>query len=140
MVYLCVWALLLIEVRTLQMLPNWAHLILGLLSLPLAFCWFRNTYLDEGTTQIQRWLTATVLFLVWWQLALVALDTFILDSARANVARWGTAVLFGIGLLWIVWAVERASVYYRRLSSERDPAPDSAKAIWNPLNLDASFY
>ena len=85
-------------------------------------------------------MTATILFVVWWQLTLVVLDTLLFDSARANVARWGTVGLFGIGLLWVVWAIERASVHYRQHSTETAPAPDSATAIWNPLNLEASFY
>jgi len=138
--YLAVWALLLIEIRTLQVMPNWAHIILGLLSLPFAFHWLRNTYFDESKIQTQRWLTATVLYVVWWQLLLVLLDTLILDSARANVARWGTVGLFGIGLLWLVWWIERASVHYRQVSAATESGSRSTTAIWNPLDLDASFY
>jgi len=138
--YLIVWAALLIEIRTVQMVPQWGHLALGLLSIPLAFYWLRKATHERDHAQIQRGIIVTIAFVVWWQLSLVLLDTLVMDSARVNVARWGTASLFIIGLLWVVWGIERGSTHYQQLSSKPQAGADAVSPIWNPLNLDASFY
>ena len=144
--YLIVWSVLLIETRTLQMVSNWGHLALGLLSVPLVFYWLKNANLDESQTRLRRCIIGTLTFVVWWQLMLVLLDTLVLDTARANAARWGTAGLFLIGLLWVVWGIERASVYYQQLGPEQSEGSGRSEGsgpvtpIWNPLNLEASFY
>lgn len=137
--YLLVWALLLLETRTLQMVPNWGHLVLGLLSIPLAVYWWKQVSRARNQ-QIQRWIIGTVAFVVWWQFTLVLLDSLVMDAARANIARWGTAGLFLIGLLWVVWGIERASVHYKKLASNHGAVTTATAPIWNPLNLDASFY
>ena len=138
--YLIVWSVLLIEIRTLQIVSNWGHLALGLLSLPIVVYWLKNASRDESQTRRQRCVIGTLAFVVWWELVLVLLDTLVLDTARANAARWGTAGLFFIGLLWVVWGIERASVYYQQVGSGRTQGSDPVPPIWNPLNLDASFY
>lgn len=137
--YLLVWALLLLENRTLHMVPNWGHLVLGLLSIPLAVYWWKQVSRARNQ-QIQRWIIETVAFVVWWQFTLVLLDSLVMDAARANIARWGTAGLFLIGLLWVVWGIERASVHYKKLASNHGAITTATAPIWNPLNLDASFY
>lgn len=138
--YLIVWTVLLIEIRTVQMAPLWVHVALGLLSIPLVIDWLKTVNREQRQSQVQRWIVFTVTFVIWWQLSLVLLDTLVMDSARANVARWGTASLFIIGLLWVVWGIERGSVHYQQLSSQQKRDSEAVSPIWNPLNLDASFY
>ena len=89
--YLIVWTILLFEIRTLQMLPNWGHIVWGSLSVALVWYWWKATSENHQHARLERYLIATVAFILWWQLTLVVLDTLIMDSARANVARWGTA-------------------------------------------------
>ena len=132
------------------MLPNWGHIVWGSLSIALFWYWWKATSKDHGCARLERYSLATVAFILWWQLTLVVLDTLIMDSARANVARWGTASLFMIGLLWMVWGVERASVHYQKLNQNSELARDAsnektattrlATLVWNPLNLDAHYY
>ncbi len=148
--YLIVWTILLFEIRTLQMLPNWGHIVWGSLSVALVWYWWKATSENHHRSRLERYLIATVAFILWWQLTLVVLDTLIMDSARANVARWGTASLFMIGLLWMVWGVERASVHYQKIkqnsewlrdaSNEKSANTKLASVVWNPLNLDAHYY
>ena len=139
--YLAVWTVLLVESRTLQIVPDWVHIIVGAVSIPLGLYWLRQGESDRPILPQQVWVVYTVLYILGWQLAMVVLDAAILDAARATVARWGTVGLFAIGLLWIVWGIERASAHYRNLSSVRRETPVPSNApVWNPLNLDASFY
>lgn len=138
--YLFVWAALLVEIRTLRVIPDWGHLAAGLLSIPLILHWSRRVSSEGTTSQVPRRLIATVAFVIGWQLSLVLLDTLFMDSARVQIARWGTATLFVIGLLWVVWGVERASVHYQKKTSKPTGTPGEMPPIWNPLNLDASYY
>ena len=139
--YLAVWTLLLLEIRTLQSVPDWLHIVMETISIPLGIFWLRRCDCDRQLIPHQKWIVLTILYILWWQLGMVVLDVAILDTARATAARWGTVGLFGIGLLWVVWGVEQASAHYRQAKLAGDQIPSGSPApIWNPLNLDASFY
>ncbi|TWU26633.1 hypothetical protein Pla52o_04860 [Novipirellula galeiformis] len=83
----------------------------------------------------RRYLVASVIYVLWWHLALLILDLLVWDAARASLARVGMGALFFIGLMWVVWGIERASTFYAQT-----PLPEDGKRIWNPLDLRAWFY
>ena len=76
------------------MLPNWGHIVWGSLSVALVWYWWKATSENHHRSRLERYLIATVAFILWWQLTLVVLDTLIMDSARANVAPLGNGKSF----------------------------------------------
>ena len=135
--YLVAWAVMLLELRTWQMIPTWLHFAFCLLSIPLIGYWYKRVAASVeccAVAPFAKWIVLSVGYVLFWHLAMVGLDLLVLDSARATVARWGTAMLFGIGLLWTVYGVERASVFYAKNEI------DETKEVWNPLDLRAHFY
>lgn len=135
--YLVVWVIMLLELRTLQAIPASLHLAFCLLSIVLVGYWYKRVSASVDCCQCApyaKWIVLSVGYVLFWHLALIGLDLLVLDSIRAAVARWGTALLFGIGLLWTVYGVERASSFYAKQDIEE------GKEVWNPLDLRAHFY
>ena len=64
---------------------------------------------DESAFLIRRHLVWSVSATFLWQLSVFFADAFNLHSARVGLATWGTLGLFFLGLVWVVWIVERAS-------------------------------
>ena len=96
----------------------------------------------------------SVLFIVAWQLAILAARALGWEELRAFVAQFGLAAVFCIGLAWVIWGVERASQYYasRRehiqsgfltmgaTRAGKKATADQPERIWNPLDLGAWYY
>ncbi len=134
--YLILWVVLLLELRTTQWLPLWLQVSFCALSIPLGIHWMGRSGRGKDWVVHQKWIVATVVYVLWWHLSMVLLDWMYFDAARASVARLGTITLFGIGLVWVVWGVENASNHYRGVH-QQDPHDDPT---WNPLDLRAWFY
>jgi len=116
--------------------------------------WAQKTMKKRSTA---KWVLATLLYVVVWQAAVYGAQALVWDTTKAYLALYGTAVLFFIGLTWVVWLAERASQRYhanRRADEIRsqtagtwEPAhvdtggtPPPAVRGWNPLDQDAWYY
>lgn len=97
---------------------------------------------------------ASCSYVLWWQFAVFAADMMVWDGLRAYLAWVGTAGLFLIGLIWVVWGLERGSRHYGslRISRRSEPGdeeqilstgehePDEGDPVWNPIDLSAWYY
>src|SRR5690606_28934681 len=96
-------------------------------------------------------------FLVFWQASVAVTDALVWDVARAYFARCGLAGAFLIGLMWVVYGLERASQKFEQARRERiiQHGPEAISAIaidqpvaaeksegdiWHPLDPDAWYY
>ena len=114
---------------------------------------------DESAFLIRRHLVWSVSAIFLWQLSVFFSDAFNLHSARVGLATWGTLGLFFLGLVWVVWFVERASHFYeeRRYERQRQDHPrvfdfarsahrathegdKEAERIHNPLDPHAWYF
>ena len=145
------WMCGVIEKSTGGALPAFCYWLLHVLALAgaaalLLVCWRQPPP--------RRYAAWSIVFLLIWQAALFVTDALIWDGARAYVARVGTAVLFLVGLTWVVWLVDRGAKRMERRRARADAAcsaasplalqqPDrseSASVQWNPLSADAWYY
>lgn len=133
--YFALWTLCLLDLRTTQFVPQWLLLVVFASAVPFLVYWWRKTITTEKPIAAQKWIVASVGYVLLWQLTLFLLDWFYASSLRAGVARWGTVVLFSIGLLWVVWYVDRNSIRFsrRNLAMTKD-------AAWHPLDLRSWYY
>lgn len=140
-----------------ERLETSVHWTAALVSLPLGLLWIVWAAWSVRRVNVAVSFFLSVLYVVWWQLAVAAADAMIWDTLRANLARYGTVGLFLIGLGWVVWFVDRAA---RRLELRRTArrleapiaglpkaarrrsgaaAPDAGRS-WNPLDPGAWYY
>ena len=134
--YLSLWLICLLDLRTTQLSPALIHLVVFSLAVPLVLFWWQRSGHGNDLIINQRWVVASVGYVLLWQLSMYVLDWLIYDAARASVARWGTVTLFMIGLLWSIWYVEHASNIYAQRARENQ----SDDEVWNPLDLRAWYY
>jgi hypothetical protein len=140
-VYFFLWLAVRAEGIWFEQLPGAVHWTVALASLPLGLLWCAWAICRVRRASVAVWFSVTVIYVVWWQLALVVADWMIWDALRANLARYGTVGLFLLGLGWVVWFVDRAA---QRLEAERTAGPAASgpagKRTWNPLDAEAWYY
>ena len=134
--YFAVWVVCLLDLRTTSMLPVGMHLAVYAAAVPLTLYWYNVSARGNDRIEKQSWVVLTVGYVLLWQLLLFVLDWLVLDTLRALVARWGTVLLFLIGLLWVVWYVERETRARARLAIS-DP---EGRGTWDPMDLRAWYY
>ncbi|MHC4400802.1 MAG: DUF4159 domain-containing protein, partial [Planctomycetota bacterium] len=153
--YFVVWLPVRADQIWFQRLGSSVHWTVALVSLPLGLLWCVWAACSVRRPSAALCFFLSMLYIVWWQLAIVAADWMIWDALRANLARYGAVGLFLVGLGWVVWLVDRAA---RRLeagrparrweerTAKRAPAPDgaaveqTAEQSWNPLDAQAWYY
>jgi len=154
--YFFVWLAVRADQIWFELLASCVHWTVALVSLPLGLLWCVWAAFSVRRASPAVCFFLSVLYIVWWQLSLVAADWMIWDALRANLARYGTVGLFLVGLGWTVWFVERAA---RRLEAERiqrrldarSAEPAAAPSVdatderkrernWNPLDPQAWYY
>lgn len=127
----------------------------GTAPIGLAWCvWIWRSY---KRLPVAAAAVGTGVTLAWWLLAVFACDAFGWDVGAKSAYQLGLGVTFVLGLVWIVWWVERKSQQYeaRRLTEvdatanehaikpliedQRAPRP-GAPRIWNPLDSQAWYY
>src|SRR5712691_4925057 len=74
---------------------------------------------DDSSFLIRRNLVWSVAAIFLWQVSVFFADALDLPHARVGLATWGTWSLFFLGLVWVVWFVERASRFYEERRYER---------------------
>lgn len=125
-----------------------------------AVAWVVAGYRRGGVWRYGIWSLA---YLPLWQVSVFWTDALELHGLRVWLAQAGLFTLFAVGLLWMVWGMERAARYYQRqrfeaqaaieTSAVTSPLPLRASAamsaaavtaprqrIWNPLDLNAWYY
>ena len=80
---------------------------------------------DESAFLIRRHLVWSVSSIFLWQLGVFLADAGDLHALRAGLATWGTWTLYFLGIVWVMWFVERASHYYEERRYERQRAERS---------------
>ena len=96
---------------------------------------------DESVFLIRRHLVWSVSSIFLWQLGVFLADAGDLHSLRAGLATWGTWSLYFLGIVWLMWFVERASHHYEerryeRRRAERSDAFDFARSAHRATNDD----
>lgn len=155
--FFAAWFLFLAEWMWIRFLPEWAGWFVFPFSVPLGIWWVVWAKHPSRRNQILTACVLSVVYVLWWQFAVYATDSFSWDVFRTYLARLGTAGLFLIGLGWVVWGLERYSHFYettrlnRLLESESEEfwipphqdifSPDEEEErIWNPLDPNAWYY
>ena len=134
--YLGLWLVFLLDLRTSQLLPPPLQLLIFAAAVPLVIYWWRHSGVGTDRIEKQTWVVGTIGYVLLWQFTIFALDWLLLDAIRASVARWGTVFLFTIGLLWVVWYIERESKR-RAYLAIKDP---HNREVWDPFDLRAWYY
>jgi hypothetical protein len=155
--YFVVWVPVRADQIWFERLESPVHWTVALVSLPLGLLWCVWAACSVRRANSAVCFFLSVLYVVWWQLSLVAADWMLWDVLRANLARYGTVGLFLVGLGWVVWFVDRAAQPLeakrtaRRLQARTAelaaaPLADGAAAgpmvepTWNPLDPGAWYY
>ena len=113
--YFLVWLPVRADQIWFERLESSVHWTVTLTSLPLGLLWFVWAACSVRRANLAVCFFLSVLYVVWWQLSIVAADWMIWDAFRANLARYGTVGLFLVGLGWMVWFVDRAARRLRQL-------------------------
>ncbi|MFT5522609.1 MAG: hypothetical protein ACI9G1_003376 [Pirellulaceae bacterium] len=125
-------------------LPPLVGWIVFAAAFPISTAWFVWAYAPERRGKLQFWLSVTCVYVVCWPASIFIAHGIGREALRASLARIGLGGLFLIGLVWTVWALEKASQYYRKqgrlAAAEKDDSDSTRKLIWNPLDLEAWFY
>ena len=142
--YLAGWLVVCADQLWFERFDGSVHWWVPLASLPLGLLWCLWAVFRVRRTRPAVSFAVSVLYIVWWQLAVAAAGWMIWDSLRASLAQYGTVGLFLLGLGWVVWFVDRTArrVESRRAARRRkDPASvDPARRGWNPLDVEAWYY
>ncbi len=110
----------------------------------------RQTLRDQLKHESARfWLKLSIAFVVIWQVSVFVLGWLEFPVGRTHAARIGITGFFFIGLGWVIWCVQKASVYFetsRRLRQAQRhvafrPAPVvDDLSVSNPLDPAAWYY
>lgn len=122
-------------------------------SLPLGIAWLAWGRTGAKDRPILMSAMSTVIYTLWWQLALFVTDQLVWDETCLALFRCGLGGLFLIGLAWVIWGLERASQFFERRRHRVDPAfledhaikplvadQETTARIWNPLDPAAWYY
>ena len=153
-IYVAVWLVALL-LQAMDAVPEWVTLLVQFGSLPLGTYWLlqmRRAGVRDGVT----WAIAgSVLYVLWWRLAVELSKLLGLNELAVGLHSSGGFGLFFLGLLWVVWWLEKASrrielarIEETQLSgpslmvpaADRANAKAVARAIWNPLDPQAWYY
>lgn len=150
------WAVCLVDWMWIQKLPSWLSLVCTSLTATIAAAWTGWAYEQRRSQTVRAAATVSLAYVPIWHFSVVAADAIGLAALRANVAWWGTLTFYGIGLVWVIWGLERASHFYERrrrlaalpLSVDQMVAAASGaveaavtqRRVHNPLDPEAWFY
>ncbi|MCE9603635.1 MAG: DUF4159 domain-containing protein [Planctomycetia bacterium] len=86
-----------------------------------------------------RYAKYTLAFPLLWQASVYAADRFEFAIVRAKLADFGLTGLFVVGLVWIIWYVERRWNERFHHGIHLD-STEKRKRDWNPLHPEAWYY
>lgn len=151
-----VWAVCLVDWMWVQKLPSSLSLFCTSLAAVISAAWIGWAYEQRRSQTVRAAATVSLAYVPIWHFSVMAADAIGLAALRANVAWWGTLTFYGIGLVWVIWGLERASHFYERrrrlaalpLSVDQMVAAASGsveaavthRRVHNPLDPEAWFY
>lgn len=154
LVYTAVWLAALLAWRMEAGLPAVVLAAAFAPAIPLAIAWTRALRTSRDTAGIGQ--VATLFYVYLWTLAVFAFDALALRELAGGVLFAGAFGLFFIGLLWVVWFLERGSrrIELARIEAaqsqglaiphgEEDDGPATlaaGKRLWNPIDPAAWYY
>ena len=150
--YVVLWLVFLADWRWSQWIWPWLQAAVFGTSMPVCGWWVLRFRARRAENAIAYSAVRSLAFVPLWQLSVFAADLLEWTSVRANLARFGTAALFFIGLGWVVWFVERASEKFdrARLKARADQwkpnAPHGRRSLESepvsnhPLDSHAWYY
>ena len=108
-------------------------------------------YKQRAENQVQFWAVFSLCIPVGWHAGVFFSEWMGLEMFRAYFARGGLALFFIVGLVWVIWGVEK---YAQRIETarregfnlenvlqrKRASRQDSGRKIWNPLDPHAWYY
>jgi hypothetical protein len=152
--YAGLWLLTLLT-QAMQALPDWLIFAALALSVPLGILWIVRLRRANLTDQVLWSIVGSLLFVAWWRVAVDLAKLIGLNEIAAGLHSAGGFALFFIGLLWVVWWLEKAS---RRLELQRiDQSQQNGASLfasasddgrhrpadrrtWNPIDPQAWYY
>lgn len=150
--YAVAWLWLVVDWIVIDQMPPWLRLAGLSIGAGLAATWI---WLSRGQATVIRSLVYSLAYLPLWAFSVVFADILVWDGLRSNLAQTGLAGLYLIGLLWIVWGLEKLAVHYEnRRTQILDLVDDRAltstghvlleshsdKPVYNPLDPAAWYY
>ena len=123
-------------------------------SLPVAAALLFFAFFRRPCVPVAKSFAASIAFVLWWHLTVFVADFLGWHSLRGGLVTLGTCGLFFIGLVWVIWLLERAAHFHRArrfaetkydlLAAQplaaRDEPLSAGKWTWNPLDPAAWYY
>jgi len=91
------------------------HWLVFVPAVGVAGAWVTWSRSSGREREVRHYGIATGAYVVAWQFAVFASYELGWDVVNTQLARLGTVILFLVGLLWVVWGIERASQYFERV-------------------------
>ena len=89
--YFALWFIVLLAAAMRDSLSPWILWPVLSISIPAGAAWLWWTRYPERKPALVVSLAATLVYICWWQFAIHLTDALFWDTARATIARWGTA-------------------------------------------------
>src|SRR5688572_25921606 len=105
--YVLLWVLTAV-VRAIDLVPAWAMLAVLLLSLPLGIVWLARLRRQEPANQVLWSIVGSVLLVAWGRLIVEAASLLSLPDLAGGLDSALHFAVFTVGLLWVVWGLEKA--------------------------------
>jgi hypothetical protein len=135
LIYAAVWCWF--DSTALYLLPEWVEAVGFAPALPLIVYWLR---LARGRDVLYRNAVRSIVTVPIWQ-GLLFLMRWLRLGDSATVDMLGRGIVFTVGLLWAVWAVEKAARKFETLQRSDDPLDTTShNPRWNPLDVRAWYY
>ncbi|MFO0870133.1 MAG: DUF4159 domain-containing protein [Pirellulales bacterium] len=151
------WIVLWFVWLTVRTLPPWVPATGFTAVLLLVAPWLQRAWRIRREQPRQSLLIASVAYVFAWHWVVFVTDELAWDASSRAAFQIGLALLFFIGLAWVVWGLERASAYYqqrRRAALEAEAGERALKPlveedrgvparygrVWNPLDSAAWYY
>ena len=150
-IYALVWLGVILDLMAFDQLPVWGRLLCLLPGLVVSGMWVRWSRRQPPLTLA---IVLTAAYVPWWAGLVVFAEWLAWDSLRVSLAQLGLAGIYVVGLLWVVWGLERAAQFYeakrkqQRLLAGGTAAEStqvlhetrSEKPVSNPLDPAAWYY
>ena len=149
--YAFVWLGVILDLMAFDQLPIWAR-FLGLVpGLVVSVAWLQWARRQPPMTLA---IVATTAYVPWWAGLVVLADLLAWDGLRVTLAQFGLGGMYVIGLLWVVWGLERAAQHYEALRRHQRlqaaasnvehtqviHETEADKPVRNPLDPAAWYY
>jgi hypothetical protein len=160
--YAGLWLLTLLG-QAMQAVPEWLSFVGLALSVPLGIVWLlklrdakqARTGRDAYPTNVTWAVVGSLLYVAWWRVAVDLARLVGLGDVAAGLHSTGGFGLFFLGLLWVVWWLEKATrqIELQRIDEAQQRGPSlmvsaadesiaqvSKRRIWNPIDPAAWYY